>query len=161
MSTILLLVALAATTAGGQAADGAAADRAAIRQAALDYAEGYFEGSGERMERAVSPLLSKRGLMTRPGVAAFLVQMNAETLIEAARQGGGKLPPDERRLTVEVMDVTGEVASARVFTSQFDDYLHLVKRNGRWQLLSVLWHAPPPAGAPADSAQVERAIRDY
>jgi len=157
MSYLVLLMAIASIPAF-QPVD---ADRAAIRQAALDYAEGYFDGSGERMARAVSPFLSKRGLMVRPGVAPFLVQMNADTLIEAARQGGGKLPPDERHLTVEVLHVNGDVASARVFTSQFDDYLHLVRRDGRWQLLSVLWHPPLPAGAPADRAGVERAIRDY
>jgi putative lumazine-binding protein len=162
MVSVFVLAAIAAIAVPpSQGPASADADRGAIRQAALDYAEGYFEGSGERMARAVSPLLSKRGLMVRPGIPPFLVQMNAETLIEAARQGGGKLPADARHLTVDVLSVDGEVASARVFTSQFDDYLHLVKRDGRWQLLNVLWHPPLGPGAPADRAAVERAIRDY
>ena len=113
------------------------------------------------MARAVSPFLSKRGLTLRPGVPPFLVEMNADTLIDAAN--GAKLAAPDRHITTEVLDVAGDVASARVFTAQFNDYLHLVRRNGAWQILNVLWHAPMPAGGAADAAKpaVEAAARDY
>lgn len=35
-------------------------DKAAIIQAALDYADGFYEGAADRMARAVSPLLTRR-----------------------------------------------------------------------------------------------------
>jgi hypothetical protein len=137
-------------------------DRAAIRQAVLDYAEGYYDHASERMERAVSPLLTKRALMVRPGVAPFLLQMNAEMLIEATRGTAPRPAAAERRLEVEVLDVEGNLASARVFSVQFNDYIHLVKRDGKWQLVNVLWHPPlatPPAAT--GNAAIEEAARNF
>jgi hypothetical protein len=85
-------------------------DRAAIVQAALDYAEGYYGGEPMRMTRAVSPFVSKRGLTVRQGIPPFLVQMNADMLIDAAN--GVKLAAPDRHIAIEVLDVTGEIASA-------------------------------------------------
>ena len=130
-------------------------DRAAIKQAALDYAEGFYEGSGERMERAVHPLLFKRGLVTAsPQGDPFLIFMNSETLIEAARSGVGKVDSDKRNISVAVLDVNQNTATAKVFTVQFNDYLHLAKFDGRWRIVNVLWR--PPAQAPAANAEKER-----
>ena len=42
------------------------ADSAAIRTTALDYIEGWYEGSSERMERALHPELAKRIVNTNP-----------------------------------------------------------------------------------------------
>jgi hypothetical protein len=161
MSTLPVILCLALLLAQAPPPD-PAGDRPAIVAAALDYAEGYYSGAPDRMTRAVSPLLTKRGLMIRPGVAPFLVQMNAEMLI-AASSGGEQLPAADRHITAEALDVAGDIASARVFTAQFNDYLLLVKRDGRWQLVSVLWHPPLPATAKSESgaAEVERAVRAY
>ena len=41
-------------------------DLAAIKQTALDYIEGWYEGSAERMERALHPELAKRIVITDP-----------------------------------------------------------------------------------------------
>jgi len=162
LSLLLALVTATAHAAPGPAAADLEKDKAAITQAALDYAEGYYEGSAERMTRAVSPMLTKRGLVSRPSVAPFLVQMNAEMLIEAARGGRGKLDPEKRNLAVKVLDIDGDIASAQVFTSKFNDYLHLVKRDGEWRLVSVLWHPPveDASSAPdADRQAVEQTVK--
>lgn len=84
-----------------------------------------------------------------------------DTLIEASH--GAKLAAPQRRITTEVLDITGETASACVFTAEFNDYLHLVKRAGSWQILNVLWHRPPsPLPAPGDGREaVAQAVKDY
>jgi hypothetical protein len=113
------------------------------------------------MQRAVSPLLSKRGLNLRPG---GVFQQNAEMLVDACRGTAPRPGPDARRMTVEVLDVHGEAASARVFSVQFNDYIHLVERDGHWQIVSVLWHPPPAAAdAPAPAARdaVERVAKEF
>ena len=158
---IALSMLSAPNAAAGQASPDAQNEKAAIVATALDYAEGYYGGEPQRMARALSPYLSKRGLMTRPGVPPFLLQMNADTLIDASN--GVKLAPAERHITTEVLHVNNEVASARVFTAQFNDYLHLVKRNGAWQILNVLWRPPTPSTPTADGAKggVEEAVRKY
>ncbi len=160
---------IAAFSASGQAPDRPVAhppsdvgsEALAIRQAVLDYAEGYYEQAPERMIRAISPLLTKRALVVRPGASPFLAQMNAEMLIEVTRGNAKRPSPAERKMSVEVLDVTGDLASARVFSVLFNDYVHLVKREGRWQLVSVLWHVPPAAADASPVDAVEQASRDY
>ena len=162
MGLVAVLLSIVAGVAAAQASPEQDPERAAIQQAVLDYAEGYYDHAPARMERAVSPLLSKRALMARPGGAAFLLQMNSEMLIEATRGAAPRPGAADRHLVVEVLDVEGDVASARVFSVQFNDYVHLVKRDGRWTLLNVLWHAPPANSAVAPgNAGVEQAVRDY
>lgn len=131
-------------------------EKAAITQAALDYAEGYYEGSGERMERAVHPLLYKRGLMkVNDQGEPFLVFMNSEVLIEAARSGRGKVDPDKRNISVAVLDLNENTASAKVFTVQFNDFLHLAKVNGQWKIVNVLWRPPAQQTIAADAKTQE------
>src|SRR5262249_61542197 len=93
------------------------------------------------------------------GAPPSLVRRTAAPLGAAAK--GGKAAPADRHITTEVLDVQQDIASARVFTAQFNDYLQLVKRNGAWQILNVLWHAPPAAGQKNEGATegVERAVR--
>lgn len=160
----LAFIVLALASAGSaQAPANQDAERTAIRQAVLDYAEGYYDHAPERMERAISPLLTKRALMARPDAAPFLLQMNAEMLVEATKGTTPRPAAAERHLVVEVLDVSGDIASARVFSVQFNDYIHLIKRDGAWRLVNVLWHPPTPAPAPASAITpaVEQAARDY
>lgn len=134
-------------------------EEAAITQAALDYAEGYYEGSGERMERAVHPLLFKRGLVKVGDQGEpFLVFMNSEALIEAARSGRGKVDPDKRNISVSVLDLNENTASAKVFTLQFNDFLHLAKVNGRWKIVNVLWRPPQPTSAASKEVDVVKKV---
>ena len=57
----LFAVFLLATGASAQVSD---ADKTAITQTARDYIEGWYEGNPDRMERALSPDLAKRIVMT-------------------------------------------------------------------------------------------------
>ncbi len=158
------LAALVTLSAGAQAPAPTDQDREAIRQAAYDYAEGYYEGAADRMARAVHSAIVKRGVVTRPSFGALFMPMNAETLVEATRNGGGKAtPPDKRGLAFALLDLRGDVASARIFTSGFNDYLHLVKQDGAWRIAHVLWQPPSPTGvanAEADTAAVAKAVAD-
>jgi putative lumazine-binding protein len=160
IASVFLAVAVLAAAPAVNAQD-VEKDKAAIIAAALDYAEGYYGGEPQRMARALSPFLSKRGLMSRPGVQPFLVQMNADTLIDASN--GAKVAAPERHITTEVLHISGDAASARVFTVQFNDFLHLVRRNGQWQIVNVLWRPPTPSTPTPDDARagVEKAVREY
>jgi hypothetical protein len=158
-------VGLLVSAAGARGQGPTDQDKAAVRQAAFDYAEGYLEGSADRMERAVHPAIVKRGAVTRPGSGPILMPMNAETLVESARMNASRpTPPDKRNISFELLDIRENVASARIFTSQFNDYLHLVKQDGRWRIANVLWQPPAPTGAAnaeADKAAVTQVMKDY
>jgi hypothetical protein len=128
----------------------------AIRQTALDYAEGWYEGNAEQMERALHPDLAKRVLVPDPRSGQGKIDhMSALTLVQATRQGhGSKTPPEQRHADVTILDVFGNAASVKVQMHDWIDYLHMSKIGGRWVIVNVLWEFTPEAkkkcGIPAE-----------
>ncbi len=139
-AALLALAPLGASRAGDAPASLAPADELdAITAAAMDYAMSYFEGDGERMERAIHPHLAKRTI-TDPGSRQGLVPMSALELVQIIRTGHGKqVPVEERRHDVQILDVQGDVATLKLTMNGWIDYMHLAKINGRWQIVNVLW----------------------
>jgi hypothetical protein len=137
----VVALAVHAPRAGAQTA----ADSGAIRQAALDYIEGWYEGNGERMERALHPELAKRIVNTdaRSGRNS-LGQQGALTLINNTKAGRGReIPVEQRRRDVRILDIFGNTASVRIDAATWVDYLHIAKWNGRWVIVNVLWELRP------------------
>jgi len=143
LSFVVVLVTL--TSAQAQTPTVSNADAAAIRQTALDYIEGWYEGSAERMERALHPELAKRIMRTNPqNNQSRLDQMSAMSLVLGTRRGGGKdTPKDRQQKDVTVLDVYENAASVKIIASDWIDYLHLGKFNGRWVIVNVLWELKP------------------
>lgn len=124
--------------------NGQTSPEAAIKQTALDYIEGWYEGSAERMERAVHPDLAKRIVRTNPEGRSSLGQQSAMTLVLNTRGGGGKDTPKERQeKQVTILDIFENTASVKVVASDWIDYLHIAKFNGRWVIVNVLWELKP------------------
>lgn len=119
-------------------------DKAAITATALDYIEGWYEGSAERMERALHPDLAKRIVRTNDKGQSMLSQMSAMGLVQGVKRGGGKDTPKERQQKdVTILDVYENAASVKVVASDWIDYLHVAKFNGRWVIVNVLWELKP------------------
>ncbi len=119
------------------------ADATAIKQTALDYIEGWYEGNPERMERALHPELAKRIVRTNQGNSR-LDQMSAMSLVQGTRRGGGKnTPAEKQQKDVTILDVYENAASVKVVASDWIDYLHMARFNGRWVIVNVLWELKP------------------
>ena len=121
------------------------ADKTAIRQTALDYIEGWYEGNAERMERALHPELAKRiAHNNQQNNRSRLDQMSALSLVQGTRRGGGKNTPKERQQKdVSILDVFENAASVKIVASDWVDYLHVARWNGRWVIVNVLWELKP------------------
>ncbi len=122
------------------------ADLAAIKQTALDYIEGWYEGSAERMERALHPELAKRIVRTDPQSGrSRLDQMGAMSLVHGTRaRTSNPTPKEKRQNDVTVLDVFENAASVKIVATDWIDYLHVAKYNGRWVIVNVLWELKPP-----------------
>jgi hypothetical protein len=147
MKNIILIPAIIFTfsifTAQAQTAP-SDADKAAITATALDYIEGWYEGNPERMERALHPDLAKRIVHTNPEGRSSLGQMSAMGLVQGVKRGGGKdTPKEKQQKDVTILDIYGNTASVKVVASDWVDYLHVAKFNGRWVIVNVLWELKP------------------
>lgn len=124
-----------------------ASDLAAVRQTALDYVEAWYEGNAERMARALHPLLQKRIVERNPATDRDRVrEMSAALLLGYTREGGGRdIPADQQQKDITVLDLDGNVASAKVVFLEWIDYLHLARFDGRWVIMNILWQMKPRA----------------
>ena len=120
-------------------------DAELIKQAALDYIEGWYEGNAERMERALHPELAKRIVQKDQRGRSNLGQMGAMKLVQLTRMHDASdvVPKERQQKDVTVLDIFGNAASAKVIASDWIDYLHLAKWNGRWVIVNVLWEMKP------------------
>ncbi|MFN8653988.1 MAG: nuclear transport factor 2 family protein [Gemmatimonadales bacterium] len=137
-ATILLLL----STAGASSLRAqTAADSAGIRSAALDYAEGWFEGNADRMTRAVSPELVKRIVVRDTASGKDMIQgMGSTVLVNSTRRGFGKATPaDKQQKEVKIFDIYRGAAVAKVTMTDWIDYLQLARIDGRWVIVNVLW----------------------
>ena len=117
-----------------------ASDEDAIRARALDYAEGWYSGDGDRMARALHPELAKRIAVVDKNGQPALQSMNAEQLIAGTRKGFGKNTPPEKQLKdVKILDVFHNAATVRLEMEGWIDYLHLAKFGDEWKIVNVLW----------------------
>lgn len=138
MRRLLISAAIALAAAGAVEAQ-TAADSAAIRATALDYIEGWYAGDAARMERSLHPELAKRIVITENNQSR-LEHMGSDRLVQYTRSGGGKRTPEpEQRKVVRVLDIYGNAAAVKVTASEWVDYMHLAKWNGRWVIVNVLW----------------------
>ncbi len=116
-------------------------DRKAVEKAALDYIEGWYEGNVERMAGCLHPDLQKREIriLSQTGRSQFGLH-TASTLIEGTRLGLGKqIPIEERNIRITVFEIFRNIASVKATSKLSTEYLHIVKYNGEWKVLNVLW----------------------
>ncbi|MGI8835490.1 MAG: nuclear transport factor 2 family protein [Pyrinomonadaceae bacterium] len=141
---LVALVLVCSFEAHAQTIAASDADQAAIKQTALDYVEGWYEGNVERMERALHPELAKRIVRANQQGQSRLDQMSAMSLVQGTRRGGGKNTPKEKRQKdVTILDVFENAASVKLVASDWIDYLHIAKFDGRWLIVNVLWELKP------------------
>lgn len=120
-------------------------DLDAIERAALDYLEGYVTGDPERHLRAYHPECVKRRLTTDPdsGVTEQIV-LSPQTMADYA--GTGRTVIDDCPTEVFIDDVYEDMASVRVYSCNWVDFLHVTKARGEWRLFHVTWHGVVSAG---------------
>ena len=148
MKTTLIMLAAALWGAAATANAQAVSDSAGIRATALDYIEGYYAADAARMERSLHPDLAKRRTYLDPNNRrSRLIQMSAMTLVQGTREGGGsEIPASDRKSDVAILDIYGNAASVRVDAGGWIDYMHMIKWNGQWKIINVLWENSPDRG---------------
>jgi hypothetical protein len=110
-------------------------DASAVRSTVTNYIEAYYTGNAARLEQTLHSHYLKHKIH---GNIPVREQTGAD-LVQAARSGEGThLTQAERTQQITVLDVAGTIASAKLVTPGWTDYMTLTKINGQWKILSVV-----------------------
>jgi hypothetical protein len=110
-------------------------DTSAVRATVTNYIEGYFTGDAERMEQTLHPHYLKQVIHAAIRVREMT---GPEMLGNLRSEGAPNLPAASKTEQVSVLDVAGDIASTKLITPGWTDYVTLSKANGEWTILSVV-----------------------
>lgn len=110
-------------------------DNAAVRATVTNYIEGYYTGDAQRMEQTLHPHYLKHMIH---GDIPMREKTGAQMVTEVRKNGLSDLPAASKTEEVTVLDVAGDIASAKLVTPGWTDYMTLSKVNGDWKILSVV-----------------------
>lgn len=147
MSRALILLTIFLIAGTGTALGQELHDTDAITGTALDYIEGWYEADVKRMDRALHPKLAKRKVFVdSESDASELRDLSKEQMLEYTGAGGGSdTRAEDRDIEVTILDVLEDTASVKITSVSFTDYLHLVRWNGDWVVINVVWENKGPA----------------
>ena len=138
---LLAVVTAAAGLAAWLPARAQSAEEAAVRAAIEHYFRAHATGLGEHHRKVFHP--DARLFAVRDGKYWTL------TSEEYISRASGKPPADEaeRKRAVEMVDISGNAAVARVVLDypdvKFTDYMSLLKIDGEWKIVNKTFHAEP------------------
>lgn len=134
--TILLIIGLSAQ-------DNQSADKADIKECVMNYIEGWYSGDADRMEKALHPKLNKHGMMRDRNTSeiGLLPVATKDMMVNWTKKGPGKLPKDQWNIIYELHDKLSHIATVKVTSAKFIDYCQLIKDNGEWKIINVVWQS--------------------
>jgi hypothetical protein len=112
----------------------------AIYQAVSDYYDGWYIPDAKRMERCLHAGLAKRAIQLDEMGKEYLLHLTKDRMVDATDQGGGSdAPPEKKNWTITILDSYEEIATVKVASGEYMEYIHLAKQDGQWQIVNVLW----------------------
>jgi len=119
----------------------AQARRDAIVAPAIDYIEAWLDGDPGRMGRCLHDDLVKREIETDADGRPVVTTMSRADMVAATEVGHGR--KYERPYEATVLDDFEDIATVRVLSSVYMDYLHVGRFGDRWLVVNVLWQRRP------------------
>ena len=115
-------------------------ETAAITETALNYMEGWYKGDASRMKASLHKKLAKRSLQESYGGRRMLSHTSASDMIAFTRgQYGTALWRKDLAIEVVVLDQSRHIASVKVVTPHYYEYLHLAKTERGWVIVNTLY----------------------
>lgn len=140
MKNYLLVIAFAFFSSALQAQT--AQDSLDIKRVALAYIEAQHNPNPKLMESALHPRLVKRSVFrSKAAQKDYISEYFAENMVilaETYNAKGDKFPKNPRK-EIKLLDVSARTASVKLLADAWIDYMHIVKTNGEWKIINVLW----------------------
>ena len=111
-------------------------DQTSITNTALNYIEGWYQANEDRMRQALHPKLVKRRFVSPEKIW----KVDTPWMVQATHEGQGRLPdPEGGKITITILDIASNIASVKIISVKFIDYIHMVKEDEQWRIVDVLW----------------------
>ncbi|PHN07000.1 nuclear transport factor 2 family protein [Flavilitoribacter nigricans] len=138
ITLMLAVLSLTALSVKGQTQK----DSLDVRQAALDYIESQHQVQPEQFARSAHPRMVKRTFWTDKKTGKeYLRETFTDAMVlltETYNLEGDKFPKEPRKEVI-ILDMYDKTASVKLIADDWIDYMHIVKLNGKWQIVNVLW----------------------
>ena len=123
------------------------ADHRGVREAVLDYVEAMYEVQPERIARSVHPTLVKQGMARGNATGPYRgpLPMTYQQLYDLAatwNKDNKSADPATAPKVIEVYDVQDATAMAKLTASWGTDYFLLMKLEGKWMIMQIVWQTP-------------------
>ena len=118
------------------------ADVQAVTAVARDFIEAWYSADAGRMQSSLHPELVKRSLYrdSQDGTLRLGRPANAAMLTGWTEEGGGSdLAGEDQTYEITVFDTFRDIASVKVESHKYVDYLHIAKIEGSWKIVNDLW----------------------
>ncbi|WP_431242249.1 nuclear transport factor 2 family protein [Flavobacterium sp. P21] len=113
-----------------------------IKRVALAYIEAQHTPNPKLMESALHPRMVKRSVFrNKTAQKDYISEFFAENMVilaETYNVKGDKFPKNPRK-EIKLLDVSAKTASVKLLADAWIDYMHIVKENGEWKIINVLW----------------------
>ena len=114
-------------------------EHAAVEATARDYIDGWYTGDVSRMSSSLHDHLVKR-ILNPDGTTPDdeLRAVSKERMVALTDDGGGADPAAQSDVVVDAVSET--IATARVMSPDYVDYLQLIKTSGGWKIVNIVFH---------------------
>lgn len=117
-----------------------------IAEVVRDYCMGFYEIDGDKVQNTCHPILSKRTIEHAEGTDFdYLSSITWEEikLLGETFNKHYRLDPETARCELDVYEVRGNVAAAKLTGATWFDYFHLLRVNGEWTIVNIIYEALP------------------
>ncbi len=118
-------------------------DMAAIKATAYNYMDSWYQGDKKRMKTSLHKRLAKRSLRYLPSGKRDLRHTKRSDMVAYTGGGVGKaLWRENLKIEVVVLDFYQNIASVKVVTPDYYEYLHLAKmadKQNKWIIINAIY----------------------
>ena len=119
----------------------------AVQSACFDYINAFYQADTTLAYRSVHKSLRKTGFYWDKEKEAYSdqLEMPFDDLIALAKRwnADGSRANEKTPKGVEVFEISDKTAVAKVNAIWGIDYMALMKVDGKWMIVNVLWQSPP------------------
>lgn len=110
-------------------------DSGAVQDTVRNYIEAYYRGDASRMQATLDTHYLKHMIH---GSIPIREKTGSQMVAEVRAHGPADLPETDKTESISVLDISGTIASAKLVTPHWVDYMTLSKSGGNWEILAVV-----------------------